>query len=429
MSSTKIDFSPGSKNWIVKFFELQEKGIFSVDQDLIHQKEANLTHFIAHQTGLIYGTAKSFIFSNQIDPNTFNTDEQLKLLVFETLFFTYNRKQQKAVSQSEFIDTLLTFYKGFEGSSLIERLSIRFAQTPNKKLEVILASRVGIKSSFMGANYWLKHLSNAFIFLDVILFRAFLEGDQTPFLKNYERYTSSILNGLIYAAFIDGKVEEKEKKILVHFIASAALPRLLKNKYQKRIKIGIPLKVLQQEFIENELLGQLTYEFGHLLLQSTHQLSPLERQKLKALGKVLNMTEAQMLASEEMSTAFIAHSGPQELLVYKQSTETSFAYKETSKRWLRIIGRNRDRLIKEIKESKELMALLQKSTKEELSPEEKEQVKEQFYDILKSMPSLAIFLLPGGTLLLPIVMKLVPELIPSAFKVNEVEKKQPQDEL
>jgi ribosomal protein L7/L12 len=281
----------------------------------------------------------------------------------------------------------------------------------------------------MGANYWLKHLSNAFIFLDVILFRAFLEGDQTPFLKNYERYTSSILNGLIYAAFIDGKVEEKEKKILVHFIASAALPRTLKNKYQKRIKIGIPLKVLQQEFIENELLGQLTYEFGHLLLQSTHQLSPLERQKLKALGKVLNMTEAQMLVSEEMSTAFIAHSGPQELLVYKQSTETSFAYKETSKRWLRIIGRNRDRLIKEIKESKELMALLQKSTKEELSPEEKEQVKEQFYDILKSMPSLAIFLLPGGTLLLPIVMKLVPELIPSAFKVNEVEKKQPQDEL
>ena len=212
MSSTKIDFSPGSKNWIAKFFELQEKGIFSVDQDLIHQKEANLTHFIAHQTGLIYGTAKSFIFSNELDPNTFNTDEQLKLLVFETLFFTYNRKQQKAVSQSEFIDTLLTFYKGFEGSSLLERLSIRFAQTPNKKLEVILASRVGIKSSFMGANYWLKHLSNAFIFLDVILFRAFLEGDQTPFLKNYERYTSSILNGLIYAAFIDGKVEEKEKK-------------------------------------------------------------------------------------------------------------------------------------------------------------------------------------------------------------------------
>jgi len=429
MSSTKIDFSPGSKNWIAKFFELQEKGVFHIDEDLIHQKETNLTHFISHQTGLIYGTAKSFIFSNSLDKSTLNTDEQLKLLVFETLLFTYIRKQQKAVSQSEFVATLLAFYNGYEGSSLLERLSIRIAKTPNRKLEIILASRVGIKSSFMGANYWLKHLSNTFIFLDVILFRAYLEANQISFLKNYDRYASSILNGLIYAAFIDGKAEEKEKKILVHFMASASLPRVLKNRYQERIKIGIPLKVLQQELIENELLGQITYEFGHLLLQSTHLLSPIEMQKLKALGKVLHMTEAQMLVSEEMSTAFIAHNGPQELLVYKQSTEASFAYKETSKRWLRIIGRNRDRLITEIRESKELMALLQKSTKEELSPEEKEQVKAQFYDILKSMPSLALFLLPGGSLLLPIVMKLVPELIPSAFKVNEVEKKQTEDEL
>ena len=141
------------------------------------------------------------------------------------------------------------------------------------------------------------------------------------------------------------------------------------------------------------------------------------------------MNAAQRELSEEMCLAFIAQSGPNELLVYKQSTEASFAFKETSKRWLRIIGRNRERLLTEMRESKELMALLQKSTKEELSLEEKEQVKDQFYDILKSMPSLALFLLPGGTLLLPIVMKLVPELIPSAFKVNEVEKKQPEDEL
>ena len=429
MSSTKIDFSPGSKNWIAKFFELLEKGVFSIDEDLIHQKEANLTHFISHQTGLIYGTATSFIFSNSLEKSKFNSDEQLELLLFETLLFTYIRKKQKEVSQKEFIEALLSFYNGFKGSNIQERLSYKLSNNPNKKLEILLSSRVGIKSSFLGANYWLKHLSNAFIFLDVILFRAFLEGEQTPFPKNYERYTSSVLNGLIYAAHINGKVEEKEKKILSHFIASAALPRSLQKVYHERMIIGIPLKLLQQELIEDYLLAQITYEFGHLLLQSTHIISTDERQKLKALGIALQMNEAQMLVSEEMSTAFITQSGPQELLVYKQSTEASFAYKETSKRWLRIIGRNRDRLLTEMRESKELMALLQKSTKEELSPEEKEQVKDQFYDILKSMPSLALFLLPGGSLLLPIVMKLVPELIPSAFKVNEVEKKHPEDEL
>jgi hypothetical protein len=43
-------------------------------------------------------------------------------------------------------------------------------------------------------------------------------------------------------------------------------------------------------------------------------------------------------------------------------------------------------------------------------------------DIVKSMPSLAIFLLPGGAFLLPLVLKVIPDLIPSAFRDNEVEK-------
>jgi uncharacterized membrane protein len=86
------------------------------------------------------------------------------------------------------------------------------------------------------------------------------------------------------------------------------------------------------------------------------------------------------------------------------------------------LGRNKDKLIKELKESKELITLIQKSTKEELTKEEKDLVKSQFMDILKSMPSMAIFLLPGGGLLLPLILKLVPDLLPSSFKDNELEK-------
>jgi len=93
-----------------------------------------------------------------------------------------------------------------------------------------------------------------------------------------------------------------------------------------------------------------------------------------------------------------------------------------SKRWIRILGRNKDKLATEIKQSKELVYLIRKSTITELTKEEKEAVKSQFMDIVKSMPSLAIFLLPGGAFLLPLVLKVIPDLIPSAFRDNEVEK-------
>lgn len=92
-----------------------------------------------------------------------------------------------------------------------------------------------------------------------------------------------------------------------------------------------------------------------------------------------------------------------------------------SKRWIKILGRNKDKLAQEIKQSKELVYLIRKSASEELSKEEKEKVKAQFMDIAKSMPALAIFLLPGGALLLPIVLKIIPNLVPSAFKDNELE--------
>jgi hypothetical protein len=424
-----IAFSPGSKNWIAKFFELYEQGIFTVDQELIEQDVENLTHFISHQTGLIYGTPKNFIFSNALDKKQMNTNEQLKLLLFETHLFTYLRKKQQQIDQTEFIDSLIQFYDDTRHLGFLKRLQLRLLKAPSSKLELILESRVKIKTAFFGVNFWLNHLSNAFIFLDVILYRAFLDGKQQKFDAAYQGAAISVLNGLLYAGFIDQQMEEKEQKIFKHFLASAALPPSILATYQQRIQIGIPLKLLKQELVNDRLLSQITYEYGHFLIQGTHEISESERQKLMELGKVLEMTETQMLASEELCSAFIAQSSAEQLLVYKQSTESSFAYRETSKRWLKIIGRNRDRLISEIKESKELMALLQKSTKQELSPQEKEQVKEQVYDILKSMPSLALFLLPGGTLILPIVMKLVPELIPSSFKINEVEKKQPENEL
>jgi hypothetical protein len=97
---------------------------------------------------------------------------------------------------------------------------------------------------------------------------------------------------------------------------------------------------------------------------------------------------------------------------YKQSTETVRL----------LILRNRKRLARELNESGELVVLLGQSTVRELSREEKRKVRGQIFDLCKSIPSLAIFLLPGGTVLLPIFMKLVPQLLPSSFDENRIRK-------
>src|SRR5690606_3494477 len=77
-----------------------------------------------------------------------------------------------------------------------------------------------------------------------------------------------------------------------------------------------------------------------------------------------------------------------------------------TERWSKILGRNKDKLATELSQSKELVSLIAKSTTNELSKEEKEKVKKQFKELARTIPSLTLFLLPGGSLLLPIVLKI-----------------------
>ncbi|TYP99077.1 LETM1-like protein [Tenacibaculum adriaticum] len=81
-----------------------------------------------------------------------------------------------------------------------------------------------------------------------------------------------------------------------------------------------------------------------------------------------------------------------------------------------LLQKNKKRFLNEVEESKELAFLLKKSFSTKLTEEEKKKVREQVLDICKSIPAFAIFMLPGGALLLPLLIKLIPTILPSSFR-------------
>jgi hypothetical protein len=74
-------------------------------------------------------------------------------------------------------------------------------------------------------------------------------------------------------------------------------------------------------------------------------------------------------------------------------------------------------MLQEIRETGELAQLLARaSAGATLTPPEKAKVREQLIDVAKTIPALAIFAAPGGMLLLPLLVKLLPfNLLPSSF--------------
>ncbi|MDB2385433.1 LETM1 domain-containing protein [Polaribacter sp.] len=87
-----------------------------------------------------------------------------------------------------------------------------------------------------------------------------------------------------------------------------------------------------------------------------------------------------------------------------------------------LLQKNKLRLQQELLESKEAMRLIRKSTKTKLTTEEKLKVKIQLLDICKSIPAFTVFMLPGGALLLPLLIKLIPDILPTAFREDPKEK-------
>ena len=135
----------------------------------------------------------------------------------------------------------------------------------------------------------------------------------------------------------------------------------------------------------------------------------------------LNLSDKEFNEGLALTEQFIINN-QEKIPFLKTSSSVEKVYSSLTKRWVKILGRNKDKLAVELKQSKELVSLIRKSATKELTKEEKETVKTQFKDIVKSMPSLAIFMLPGGAFLLPLILKIIPDLVPSAFRDNEVEK-------
>ena len=222
------------------------------------------------------------------------------------------------------------------------------------------------------------------------------------------------------SAYSDGTVEESEKALFDTFLLSADLDNEERELAKLRFKNGTSLNELEGELNGGWNVKRFLLDISALTVFCNHASLDEEKNFLVELGEWLSLGESDVEQAIMLAQQFVLEN-QNNISYLKDAGSVENMMNSVSKRWIKILGRNKDKLAVELKQSKELVALIRKSTSTELSKEEKEKVKTQFMDIAKSMPALAIFLLPGGALLLPIVLKVIPNLVPTAFRENELE--------
>lgn len=417
-----MTLSPGSKGWISKYGDLLRKGKIVLD---IERPEGvmkdHFQHLLLARSGIVFGYATELLFAREYDDPKWTSEERLKLLLFEAHLFIYASNGGDPVKHfNSFVDSLLDFYKNYGTKSLTRLFTFFLKESKADRLENILAKRTDVRINILDNAIWVNYLSNSFVYLDIILFEDFIRTRQAMAESCYEEYALNALIALTLSAYSDGVIEEKEKTIFNVFLASAHLDDERREQAQEKFRNGATFGDLSPELTRSWLFKRFLLDISALNIFATHDVSPEEKDFLQSLCEYLSIPEIELQETLVMMENFILNHNDQ--ITFLQDNKVyEKMYGSISRRWIKILGRNKDKLATELKESKELVYLIRKSTSTELTKEEKEKVKSQFLDIVRSMPALAIFMLPGGALLLPIVLKIIPNLIPSAFRDNEIE--------
>jgi ribosomal protein L7/L12 len=413
-------YAPGSKGWIAKYFQLIEAGEIKIDVTIPDDfSRDEYYHYSLSQTGIIFGYPSKLLFTKQDLVSKWTLNEQLVVLLFESLLMVHiTSKNDISINKDEFLNDLYLFYKKYKTQSLSSVFTFFLKESLGEKIEKVLDNRINLPVNIVSTKMWMSYFNNSFVYLDVLLFDDFLRNKKKQTL-DYQKLALLALGVISVSAYSDGEPQEYEKNLFQAFLISADLESDEKELAKLRFKDGISLNELNAELVGSWNFKRYLLNVAILTMHMNQNSDERDIQTLMSLQDWLECTDRDVEEAIYSTDKFLL-TNSQRLSYLTESSSFELMLDSVSKRWIKILGRNKDKLAKELKESKELVSLIRKSTTTDLSKEEKEKVKTQFMDIVKSMPALAIFLLPGGALLLPIVLKIIPSLIPSAFKDNEL---------
>ncbi|MEH6535778.1 MAG: LETM1-related biofilm-associated protein [Psychroserpens sp.] len=393
--------NPSTSGWIEKFCsQLSKKGIPFENYTKLYDG--------LKDNGFIYGVNVGII-DNIGGTLKYSEDELAKINLITGLYHVYHF-HKGACTKKEFISDLLRFYKALEVSDLSLWDKLFIGKSEASMLERLIHDRTKIDDNLLTRNFN-KSITNSLLFSDVLTFDAYLTKAIEP--KSYAAKLESIIIGTLYQSLNSkSKITDYDKEI-IHIFESSASFLDDDNTEIEDLIYDIDYDI---NFKEKKYLLDLMC----LAVWDDEILERSEYQFLKQLEKRLDIDNSEIHDSILCVSKF-HDEHKKEVMLFLQTNPMGAFYENSSQLVNKLIRRNSKRLVKEMRQSKELMVLISKSTHSDLSKEEQKQMQAQLLDMLKTIPSLAIFMLPGGAILLPLFAKLIPNLLPSAFDDNRIE--------
>lgn len=432
--------NPGEKGWVDAYLnaiskrlagpELPEILVEAIKNDNLDQS----LYKILQPTGLLYGHPVQPFSGFFPDIINWDDKEKMKVILLDSFLhnsFLINKEQLE--KPEDFTDLILystnqlnEYYRNvFPYIDVSAKTFLGRQKSIQEVTEEILEKRISVRRD-ISKSFWSSFFQNSLLFLDVFYFGQWLQSDDgiidfQSIINDQEEMRLMILKVITAAAYANDNIEKEEKVLFEFFLQSAHLPSEKERIARDYLNKGIDFDTIELPEKTSWLLRKYILELAILTIWSDKIVEESEKEFIKRLADKLffdqNELDSSMLAIESFVISNWEH------VHYLQSKHNFHIIRARfTKRMGRILKKNQKAITQEIRESKELMELLYKSTKEHLTSTEKEKVKEQLIDILKTLPTFVIIALPGSFITIPLLLKLLPKsAFPSAFKSENIQ--------
>lgn len=418
---------------------LPSVGVKILSDDALYNVIDEAIYYHLQPTGLLYGLPSRPPFKNREYPKSkyFDTEDWVVLTFLESLFscMVADRNYQ--------LDGLLNEENRFEGVMIAteqyflhgapeenrKQLKRRLKSTMNRiglskevhPLEAVFDERVRPQISLFDQK---RPFANCFLFLElhgclewqrhVAVTGVSEEGYLSQIYEQQKELRSVTLQLLAAAAWADGAIGNFEGTLLDTMMSASGLSDEELVPIREMVENGAELDQVQIPSMP-WIVRRYMLEMVLLTVMIDQQFTDSELEFVSQSVKRLDLLNSEFEQSKTALEIFF-DSHPEHLQELNLKPAVFNFRDRIQQKATRAIRDNLDRLVNEIKETHELYVLLMKATHDKLTPEEQRKVNDQLMDILKTIPALAIFALPGGGIILPILIRLLPfNLLPSSF--------------
>lgn len=397
--------NPSASGWIPKYITIR-----STSNAEVKRQYTSIPYKVLQDNGFIFGVSDALLFPISKNQIQLTREETTKVNLLHTLTMECVAEKDAATPE-EIYKKIISFYQTIEKERKGFFNQFSRYKSDASKLEGIITERIQESNNLFKRDF-ASLLTYAFLYIDVLAFSKFLTTNIQPkkYIANFEKI-------VMQCCFLALQAKERKNKydvLLVELFEEATLLSPIKVSEHS---LGF---LNPSSFTLNEKLYLL--DLCCLAVWDDRTMDAREQEFLYQLINQLQLPEA-ALSEATQNIVLLTKDKKRKIALFDYAHPVNQFYKQATQTVKMLILRNKNRFLLELEESGELLLLLGKSTTRSLSASEKKKVRAQLLDICKTVPSLTIFLLPGGTLLLPLLVKLIPQLLPSAFDENRIDSK------